>query len=63
MKDLVIGLYEVYSDDGNNCAGFLTVQEAKDQDIISPSKGPYPADVKMSRKEYDELKCNRYIWL
>ena len=59
---MIVGVFEVYSEGGRNCVMFLTEQEAKDQKILAPSEGPYPANVEMSEKEYSEFKANRYMW-
>ncbi len=62
MEDMIIGVFEVYSENRNDCIIFLTEQEAKDQNILSPSEGPYPANVKMSAEEYQSLKKDRFLW-
>lgn len=59
---MIVRVFEVYSEGGSNCVMFLTEQEAKDQSILVPSTGPYPANVEMGEKEYEELKQNRYAW-
>lgn len=59
---MIVGVFEVYSEGGSNCVMFLTEQEAKDQTILSPSEGPYSANVEMTEKEYNELKAQRYMW-
>lgn len=58
----VIGVYEVYSEQGSRCALFLTEQEAKDQTMIAPFDGPYPANVELSEEDIATLKHQRYLW-
>lgn len=60
---MLVRVFEVYSEVGALYVMFLTEQEAKDQTIISPSDGPYPADVSMTDEEYEELKQKRYLWV
>ena len=62
VDEMIVKVFEVYSEQGNTYAMFLTEEEANNQTIIMPSEGPYPANVEMTEDEYNELKTERYFW-
>lgn len=48
---MLVKVFEVYSESGNNSVMFLTEEEANNQLIIIPSDGSYPANVEMTEDE------------
>lgn len=62
MNEMLVDVFEVYSEGGSNCVLFLTEKEAQEQTLIAPADGPYPAKVSMSNREFDELRQVRYMW-
>jgi len=58
---MIVRVFEVYSEYGNTSVMFLTEDEAINQLIITPSDGPYPANVEMTEDEYNNLKTERYF--
>ena len=60
----VVEIYEVYGYGMNPpCVGFLKEDDAQKQTILSPSDGPYKANVSFTEEEYEKLKQIGYVWL
>jgi hypothetical protein len=62
MNEMLVDVFEVYSEGGSNCILFLTEKEAQNQTLITPADGPYPAKVTLSTREFDELRQVRHMW-
>lgn len=56
-------LFEIYSETSTSVIGFLTEEEANQQEIFSMFSGPFEAEVELSQNEEKELNEQRYIWL
>ena len=58
-------LFEIYSETSSSVVGFLTEEEANQQEIFSMFSGPFEAEaeVELSQNEEKELNEQRYIWL